>query len=158
MVLCLIGANAQPFLVEKVSNAKANGKTISAGQVLDENTTIKIENGGFLLFVDNNNHMRYYINTSCNEKIKKLIKKAGAPMKVTKSYLESLFTQNQDKDRASSAGSVHRGDDDDAPEMSDYALTGLTRGDEIPDSVPEPIGVNVLTTTKETISLYFIIP
>lgn len=158
MVLCLIGANAQPFLVEKVSKAKANGKTISAGQVLNENTTIKIEDGGYLLFVDNNNHMRYYINKSCNEKLIKLIKKAGTPMKVTKSYLESLFKQNQDKERASSAGSVYRGDDEDTAELSEFALTGLTRGEELPDSVPEPIGVNVLTTTKETISLYFIIP
>lgn len=156
MVLCFICANAQPFLVEKVSKAKANGKNIATGQILDENTTIKIDDGGYLLFVDNKNHMRYYVNSSCNAKIKKLIKKANAPIKVTNSYLESLFTPSQNNDRASSAGSVHRGDDE--ATLSDFALTGYTRGDELPDSVPSPIGVNVLTTTEDTISLYFIIP
>ena len=157
MALFSILANAQSFIIEKASRAKANGKTITVGQVIDKNTTIKIEDNGFLMFVDNLNNKRYYINTSCNRKVQKLIKKSKAPIKVTKNYLESLFTQNQDRDKYSSAGSVNRGDEGDA-ELSDFASMEITRGDELPDSVPEPIGLDILTTTEETISIYYIIP
>ena len=157
MALCFISANAQPYQVEKASKAKANGKVITIGQTLNENVTIRIEDNGYLLFVDVNNNKRYYINTSCNNKIKKLIKKAKAPMRVTKSYLESLFTQSQEKDKYASAGSVNRGDEGEA-ELSDFALMDPTRGDELPDSIPAPIGIDVLTTTEETISVYYIIP
>ena len=157
MALCFISANAQTYQVEKASKAKANGKAITIGQTLNENTTIRIEDNGYLMFVDVKNNKRYYINTSCNKKIKKLIKKAKAPMKVTKSYLESLFTQNQDKDKYASAGSVNRGDDAEAV-LSEFALMDHTRGDELPDSVPTPIGVDVLTTTEETVTVYYIIP
>jgi len=157
MALCFISANAQSYQVEKASKAKANGKAITIGQTLNENATIRIEDNGYLLFVDVNNNKRYYINTSCNNKIKKLIKKAKAPMRVTKSYLESLFTQSQEKDKYASAGSVNRGDEGEA-ELSDFALMDPTRGDELPDSIPAPIGIDVLTTTEETISVYYIIP
>ena len=157
MALCFISATAQSYQVEKASKAKANGKAITIGQTLNENATIRIEDNGYLLFVDVNNNKRYYINTSCNNKIKKLIKKAKAPMRVTKSYLESLFTQSQEKDKYASAGSVNRGDEGEA-ELSDFALMDPTRGDELPDSIPAPIGIDVLTTTEETISVYYIIP
>lgn len=75
MTLCFISANAQPYQVEKASKVKANGKVITIGQTLNENATIRIEDNGYLLFVDTKSNKRYYINTSCNNKIKKLIKK-----------------------------------------------------------------------------------
>lgn len=157
LTLCYLSVKAQSFQVEKAFKAQANGKTITVGQSINENTTIKIDDNGYLLFVDNKNKKRYYINTSCKTKVKKLIGKAKAPMQVTMSYLESLFIQNQNNDRYSSAGSVNRGDEGEAA-LSDFALTEITRGEELPDSVPKPIGVDVLTTTEKTISLYFIIP
>jgi len=157
LALCVIGANAQSFQVEKASKVKANGKDVTPGQVINENTTIKIDNNGYLLFVDTQNKKRYYINVSCKSKVKKLIKKAKAPMKVTKSYLESLFSQDKDRDKYASAGSVNRGEEGDAT-LSEFALMDFTRGDELPDSVPEPIGLDVLTTTEDTISVYYIIP
>ncbi len=157
LVLCLICANAQSFLVERASNVKANGKDVISGQMIDESTNIKIDGNGYILFFDTKSHKRYYINVKCNNKVKELTKRAKSPMRVTKSYLESLFTENQGKDKYASAGSVNRGDDGEA-QLSEFAQTEITRGDELPDSVPEPIGVDVMTTTEDTISIYYIIP
>ena len=155
LAICFIGAYAQAFRVEKASKVKANGKNVTLGQMIDEKTTIKIDKNGYLMFVDTKNKKRYYINFSCKKKVKDLIKGAPAPMKVTKSYLESLITQNQDKDKYASAGSVSRGPEDDDP-LYEFALAYLTLGDVSSDSVPELIGVDTVKTTEDTISVCII--
>lgn len=157
LVFCLIGASAQPYQVEKASKVKANGRDVIPGQILDNNTNIKIDDNGYLLFLDTQNKKRYYINVKCKNKVKNLIQRAKSPMKVTQSYLESLFLEKQDKDKYASAGSVNRGEEEEA-QLSEFALMDFTRGEELPDSVPEPIGINVLTSTEDTIFLYYIIP
>ena len=150
LAFCLIHFDAHTFQVERTYKAQADGKAITAGQTIDENTTIKIDDDGFLLFVDNENKKRYYINTSCHLTVKKLIGKAKAPMQVTMSYLESLFTQEQ-TDKYTSAASVNRGDGNEGK------ASVFGKGDKQPDSVPKSTS-EADSTPEETISLYHIIP
>lgn len=156
LAICFVGAYAQTFRVEKASKVKANGKNVTSGQMIDEKTTIRIDKNGYLMFVDTKSKKRYYINFSCKKKVKDLIKGAPAPVKVTKGYLESLITQNQDKDKYASAGSVSRGPIDDDYLLYEFALAYLTFGDATNDSVPERIGVDTLKTAEDTISVCII--
>ena len=151
LTLWFAGGNVQTFQVEKAYKAKADGKEMSAGQTIDENTIVKIDDGGYLLFVDNENKKRYFINTSCYLKVKKLVGKAKAPTQVTMSYLESLFKKEQN-DKYTSAGSVNRGDG------SDGEASAFGCGPEQPDSAPKSTGEPNTTTPEETISLYLITP
>ena len=151
LTLSFCGDDPQTFRVEKAYKAQADGKVITAGQTINENSTIIIGNDGYILFVDSQNKKRYYINTSCNLKLSELIGKAKAPMQVTMSYLESLFTKNQNE-KYTSAGSVNRG------EGEDGSPSVFIPGAERLDSAGKPIGANDTTAADETIYLYHIIP
>lgn len=109
VALCVIGASAQTFKVEKALKAKANGTAITAGQTLNEKTTIEIGDGGYLMFVDNKSHKRYYIDSKCNKQIKAILKQnKKKPIKVTMGDVAPMISHLEGKDRYSSTGSVVR--------------------------------------------------
>ena len=151
LALCFIDFDKQTFQVERAYKALADGKEITAGQTIDENTTIKIDDDGYILFVDNENKKRYFVNTSCHLTVKKLIGKAKSPMQVTMNYLESLFTKEQN-DKYTSAASVNRGDGNEGK------TSVFGQSDELPDTAPKSPNETDSTTPEETISLYHITP
>lgn len=109
VAFCVIGASAKSFKVEKVLKASANGTAISVGQTLDEKATIEIENGGYLMFVDNKSHKRYYIDSKCNKQIKSIIKQnKKKPIKVTMGDIAPMISHLEGKDKYSSTGDVVR--------------------------------------------------
>ena len=156
LVFCLIGASAQPYQVEKAFKVKIDNKKITIGTTLGNNDIVEIDNNGYLLIVDQKSKKRYYINYPCRSKLSNLIKKAKSPMKVTKSFLETVLTKRSNTDYAS-AGNVYRGDNEELLESMNSDRIA-THQSPILDSIPESILIDSTLIEGDTVTLYFVLP
>ena len=158
MVLCFIGANAQPFQVEKAYKVKVADKKVTAGMSLNENDIINIDNNGYLLIVDVPTKNRYYINFSCRSKVANLIKKGKNPMTVTTTFIDKFFSSPRRNTDYASAGNIIRGDEDeDLMPLGQKAE--LADKDKPKDVIaPTTIEMDSSDIDGETVTLFIVMP
>ena len=155
--LCFISANAQSFQVEKASKVKLGDKNVTVGMSLNNDDIVTIDNNGFFLFVDKKSKYRYYINYPCRSKIANLIKKAQSPITVTKTFLDTVLSSRRTNTDYASAGSIYRGEDNEA--MKPLAQAEIIKTDtHNTDSIPSSIEIDSSMLEGETITLYFVLP
>ena len=158
MVLCFIGANAQPFQVEKAYKVKVSDKKVTAGMSLKENDIINIDNNGYLLIVDVQTKNRYYINFSCRSKVSNLIKKGKNPMTVTTTFIDKFFSSPRRNTDYASSGNIIRGDEDEnlMPVSQKAELADKENPKE--EIAPTTIEMDSSDIDGETVTLFIVMP